>query len=388
MTRFVMAIQKAAEAGAMHSNHAAWLPAKHGTLKTRPAPYTSPRADEIVVCNGAVGINPVDWMTLPLGDIFYPWLKYPAILGTDVAGVVVEVGSGVRRFKIGDRVFGHAVGAEKARNRSQEGAFQLYTVLLERMTSKVPDAISFERAAVLPLGLSTASCAMFQNDYLALQYPAAKATPTGKTLLIWGGSTSVGSNAIQLAVAAGYEVITTASPKNFAYVQGLGASLAFDYRSKTAVADIIKAFKGRSIAGALAIGVGSAAACVQIVAASKGRKFVAMATPAVSFVRAPSGFGRIFWLVPTMTRMIAATSTTMIQARLQNIGAKFVWGGALVDNEICRIIYQDFIAQALTDGRFVPAPAPRVVGHGLDRISAALGIQRSGVSAQKIVVTL
>jgi NADPH:quinone reductase-like Zn-dependent oxidoreductase len=43
--------------------------------------------------------------------------------------------------------------------------------------------------------------------------------PTGKTLLVWGGSTSVGSNAIQLGVAAGYEVVTTASPKNFDYVR-------------------------------------------------------------------------------------------------------------------------------------------------------------------------
>ena len=119
----------------MPTNSAAYLMAKHGKLKVGPAPYTPPKADELVVRNGAIAINPVDWMTIPLGDLFFPWLKYPFILGSDVAGEVVAVGSAVQRFKVGDRVLGHAVGAEKERNRPEEGAFQSYTVLLERMAS-------------------------------------------------------------------------------------------------------------------------------------------------------------------------------------------------------------------------------------------------------------
>jgi NADPH:quinone reductase-like Zn-dependent oxidoreductase len=82
-------------------------------------------------------------------------------------------------------------------------------VLLEDMTSQIPDDLSFEQAAVLPLGLSTAVSGLFLKDQLGLQLPAAdKGEERGKTVLIWGGSTSVGSNAIQLAVATGYEVIT------------------------------------------------------------------------------------------------------------------------------------------------------------------------------------
>jgi NADPH:quinone reductase-like Zn-dependent oxidoreductase len=72
--------------------------------------------------------------------------------------------------------------------------------------------------------MSTAACGLFQEDHLALQRSSALPKPTSKTLLVWGGSTSVGSNAIQLAVAAGYEVFTTASPKNFDYVKKLGAA--------------------------------------------------------------------------------------------------------------------------------------------------------------------
>ena len=92
-------------------------------------------------------------------------------------------------------------------------------------------------------------------------------------------------------------MVTTASPRNFDYVKRLGAREAFDYRSKTVVADIVSALRGREIAGALAIGVGSAAACIDIVGACKGNRFVAMATPPTSFDDVPAGRGRLLRLV-------------------------------------------------------------------------------------------
>lgn len=78
------------------------------------------------------------------------------------------------------------------------------------------------------MGVSVATKALFHRDFLALDLPSASSSPKGETVLIWGGSTSVGSNVIQLAVAAGYEVITTASPGRFEYLRGLGASQVFD----------------------------------------------------------------------------------------------------------------------------------------------------------------
>jgi NADPH:quinone reductase-like Zn-dependent oxidoreductase len=374
--------------GRTPASQAAWLRARRGRLEIGPAPYTPPQSNEIVVRNRAVAINPVDWMALSIGDLFYPWLKYPTVLGSDVAGEVVAVGRAVSRFKLGDRVLGHAVGTQKLRNNPAEGAFQNYTVLLEHMVSPIPETLRYEHAAVLPLGLSTAACGLFQKNHLALQYPSADAKPTGKTLLVWGGSTSVGSNAIQLAVAAGYAVIATASPKNFAYARALGANLVFDYHSQTVVADIIRAFEGRTIAGALAVGVGSARPCLDIVHACKGDKFVSMATPSVSFDRLPGGFRRTFRLVPILAHMIASTSAMMIKARRRKIGMKFIWGSALVDNEVSRIIYGDFLPQALADRRYVPAPDPLIVGHELTDISCALETQKRGVSAKKIVVKL
>jgi hypothetical protein len=99
---------------------------------------------------------------------------------------------------------------------------------------------------------------LFQKDQLALKYPTVPPKPNGEALLIWSGSSSVGRNAIQLATTAGYEVFTTASPKNFEYVKRLGAVQAFDYRSPTVIKDIVNALKNKTLVGAMAIDNGSA----------------------------------------------------------------------------------------------------------------------------------
>ena len=348
----------------MPSNTAAWLTAaKANPLEVKSAPYTSPHENEIVVRNGAVAINPVDWAIQDMGETLFSWIKYPTVLGADVAGEVVEVGSAVSRFKTGDRVLGHAVGLTD--NEASESGFQAYTVLLADMASPIPSTLSYESAAVLPLGLSTAACGLFQKDYLALQYPSVDPKPTGKALLVWGGSTSVGSNGIQLAVAAGYEVITTASSKNFDYVKKLGASQAFDYNSASIVDELIDACKGKNIAGALVIGnvlaagngAAAAAACLEVVDKSKGNKFVALA------MRVPEN-------LPS------------------GVGAKFIFSSSLKDNEVSAVVYGDFLPQALAEGKYIAAPDSHVIGMGLEHIQAAFDVQKKGVSAKKVVVAL
>jgi NADPH:quinone reductase-like Zn-dependent oxidoreductase len=372
----------------MPENKALWLNAKRAPFTVGPAPYTAPRADEIVVRVRAVAVNPMDRLQQSMGDIFTPWMSYPFVLGSDVAGEVVEVGSGGTPLRVGDRVLGFAAGADKRRNRAAEGAFQDYAVVIAQMASRIPDTMSFEDAAVLPLGLSTAACGLFQKDFLAMNAPSAAPARTGKTLLVWGGSTSVGGNAIQLAVAAGYDVITTASPRNFDYVKHLGAREAFDYRSRTSIPDIVAALRGREVAGALAIGAGSAAACIDILGACKGHRFVAMATPPTSFDNVPAGRGRLWRLVPAIARMLAGNIMLTLKARRRGVGAKFIWGSALIANEVGPMIFESFLPAALAESRFVAAPRPTVVGAGLAQIPAALERQRLGVSAAKLVVTL
>jgi len=336
----------------------------------------------------AVAVNPFDRAIQTMGDIITPWISYPFVTGSDLAGEVVEIGSLVTRFRVGDRVLGYAAGADKRRNRAAEGAFQDYAVVLAHMAAPIPDAMAFEDAAVLPLGLSTAACGLFQKNFLAMNAPSAAPAPTGKTLLVWGGSTSVGSNAIQLAVAAGYEVVATASPRNFDYVKRLGAREAFDYRSKTVISDIVSALKGCEIAGALAIGLGSAAPCIDIAGACNGNRFVALATPAASFDNVPAGRGRLRQLAPAAARMIAGNFTLALRARLRGVRTKFIWGSDLIANEVGPMIFEAFLPAALAQSRLVAAPSPTVTGNGLAQIPAALERQRRGVSASKLVVTL
>ena len=296
----------------------------------------------------------------------------------------MEVGSSVTGFKVGDRVVGHAPGTAKKYKKSSMGAFQSYTVLLAHMTTKIPDALSYESAAVLPLGLSTAACGLFQDDQLGLQLPTLPPPkPTGKILLIWGGSSSVGSNAIQLAAAAGYEVITTASPKNFEYVKNLGASQVFDYNSKTVVQDIVNAFGDRTSAGALSVGHGAADACLDVLAKCKGNKFVSMATYPM-----PKQQPQRLVFAKTVYSYLSGLITIWIKSKSRGIGTKFIFGDSLIDNGVGKAIYVDFLPEALAQGSYIAAPDPIVVGKGLEYIQAGFELQRKGVSAQKVVVSL
>lgn len=371
------------------ANTAAWYVAPRTGLKVGPAPYTPPGEGEIVVRNRAVAINPVDWAiaTLPfIGPRVTPWLKLPAVLGEDLAGEVAEVGPGVTRFKVGDRVVAFAAGGNENRHRASEGAFQTYVVVLAHMAAPIPDSLSFEAASVLPLGLSTAACGLFQKDFLALQHPSAEAAPTGKTLLVWGGATSVGCNAIQLAVAAGYEVFATASPHNADYLTSLGASRVFDYHRKGVVDEIVQALRGKTLAGAFAIATGSTSLCLDVVRRAEGAKFVAVAAGPISLTDV--GAGGLLQVLPLMPRMILTGLSDARKARAAGIGTKFIWGGSLVDNEVGPAVFVDYLPQALAEGRFVAAPPAVVVGSGLEAIEAGFKAQRQGVSAKKVVVSL
>ena len=368
----------------MPTNTAAWLDGRYSELTVRPAPYTPPGASDLVIRNRALAINPLDTIKQSSGDFMYRWLPYPMVLGEDVAGEVVEVGSAVTRFRVGDRVLAYAVGMEKGRNHAAEGGFQHYTVAREQLTSPLPDTMAFEDAVVLPLAISTAATALFQQNHLGLRHPTSTAGPTGQAVVVWGGATSVGSNAIQLAVAAGYNVVTTASPHNHERMRALGTSRAFDYASPTVLADIVAALHGMTVAGVLAVGTGSAEPSVAIAAAT-GAKRVALASPSVSFATL-RGVNLAF--VRAMSLLVAGNVALQARCLVHGIRARFVWGSSLMTNEVGPMLWEDFLPAALAEGRYLPTPAAEVVGRGLEQVQPALDALRRGVSARKIVVSL
>jgi NADPH:quinone reductase-like Zn-dependent oxidoreductase len=373
----------------MPTNQAAWLLAKHQPLQVQDAPYTAPRGDEVLVRNRAVAVNPVDWMKPYIGDLMFRWIKYPFVLGSDLAGEVAAVGEAVTDLKVGDRVLAMAAGSCQQRARAAEGAFQAYTLVSRRLASVIPDSMSFEEAVVVPLGVTTAACGLFQSNLLALEKPTAAPPARDQWVVIWGGSTSVGSNAIQLAAAAGYSVVTTASPKNFDYVTGLGAARAFDYNSPTVIADIVAALAGKSVVGALAIGAGSEGACIDVLAQTEGRKFVASCSSPVSFETLFTG-SRL--TLPILLRavmgMLRARGEVTRKSKATGVTSLFFDASSVADNEVGPAIYQDYLPAALAAGRFRPAPPPQVVGVGLDKVQAAFEAQKRGVSAAKVVVSL
>ncbi|KAG5799597.1 hypothetical protein H9Q69_001435 [Fusarium xylarioides] len=181
----------------MPSNNAAWLvAAKTSPLEVKEAPLTEPSPGHILVKNSAIAINPVDIANQYVGIFIQP-SQYPVILGEDVAGTVEAVGPDVTAFKPGDRVLGYATSL--ATKDNAHSAFQEYTVIRAECASKIPEGLSFEQAAVLPLSLATAAWSLFGDVTLAMRYPSLNPKPTGETVVIWGGSSSVGGSAVQLA---------------------------------------------------------------------------------------------------------------------------------------------------------------------------------------------
>ncbi|KAH1508858.1 hypothetical protein KXX29_006132 [Aspergillus fumigatus] len=197
------------------------------------------RNDDILVRTVAVALNPIDWMLLETTPSPH------AIMGHDYAGTVVAVGDSVRElFKVGDRVCGLVKGADNTRRES--GTFAEYIVAKAAIQMKIPDGVSFEDAATVGVGATTAGQCLFGPSCLKLQWPEAPNQIENRdTILVYGGATSAGSWIIQFAKLyahflssndisltvdrAGFTVLTTCSPNNFDLVRQYGAEVVFDY---------------------------------------------------------------------------------------------------------------------------------------------------------------
>ena len=216
-------------------------------MKVDESPMPKAGPGQLVVKNATLAINPADPLMHDNGMFVQTW---PTILGLDVAGEVVEIGEGVTGFTKGQRVLGE--GCRLGSGNLDEAGFQLYTAVAAFMSTPIPDHMSYEDAVVLPLSVSTAAAGLYEADKLALPLPTANSKGGAGTILIWGGSSSVGCSGIQLAKASGLDVISTASKDNFELVKSLGARAVFDYKSSTVVADIVaEVKKGPKVVGCL-----------------------------------------------------------------------------------------------------------------------------------------
>ena len=228
------------------NNQAAWIPAAKARLEVKEAPMPHPAPHEVVIRNYAVAMNPVDAVMQDMDRLVK---AYPSVLGSDSAGEIVAVGTDVTHYAVGDRVV--ATGDVIETGRPSNGAFQLYSATRATMVGKIPSQVSYTEASVLGMAMNTAAAGLYQKENMGLPYPQVPRKSTGKTFLVWGGSASVGSCAVQMAIASGYDVATTASAHNLDYCRSLGAKWAFDHSSSTVVEDIVTALKGKEFGGTL-----------------------------------------------------------------------------------------------------------------------------------------
>jgi NADPH:quinone reductase-like Zn-dependent oxidoreductase len=255
----------------------------------------------------------------------------------------------------------HCIGL--GTGKPENAGFQLFSAVPAILTSKIPEQTSYTEAVVLPLAISTASAGLYQKGYLELPYPTASPKSSGKVILVWGGSSSVGSTAIQLAVASGVQVITTASKHNHEYCSKLGATTVIDYNSSSVADDIVSAIKDT---GAEFAGVYDSISlpetfkhCFEVLQKAGGSKNMATVLPPPE--DKPSGI---------------------------NAQGVFAITIATQHKEVGDAVWQKFVPGAIESGDLRCLPEPLVVGQGLESVQKGLDKNKAGVSAKKVVIEL
>ena len=179
----------------------------------RPRPTPGPT--DLLVQVMAASVNPIDLITRD-GKLrqLLPY-TLPLVLGNDLSGVVLEVGSRVTNFKPGDQIYARL-------ETLRIGAFAEFAVVGESAAAHKPTNLTHAQAASIPLVGLTAYQALLEIGGLKV----------GQKVLVQAGSGGVGTFAIQLARHFGAEVATTVSERNIALVQSLGADVIVNYRTE------------------------------------------------------------------------------------------------------------------------------------------------------------
>lgn len=172
----------------------------------RPAPVPT----EVLVKVAAAGVNPVDWKTRSSGGMLG---SPPFTVGWDVAGVVEELGFGVTRFAVGDRVFG------MPRFPREAGAYAEFVTSPSRQLARIPDRLSDVEAGAMPLGSLTAWQALVDTA----------AVRDGDRVLVHAAAGGVGHLAVQIAKSQGAYVIGTARADDHPFLADLGIDESIDY---------------------------------------------------------------------------------------------------------------------------------------------------------------
>lgn len=318
-----------------------------------------PESNEVVIRNHAIAINPIDSAIQNLG-IIAP--KYPSPLGHDIAGEVYDVGSEVATLKRGDRVMALCDGTFS--REVKYSGFQEYSACSVNCVTKIPDNWTFVQGSVVPLAAATASVGLFNKDSLNLNPPVGGSPKSlGKTLLVWGGASSVGSSAIQLAHAAGYTVAATASSHNFDVLRTLGADILVNYHDENAIEQLVQKLENHEFVGAYVAagddsGIENASKVVSLL---NGVKWVSSAV------------------------VMSPNAKPAVHVEWVDIGYM-----NLTDEvrRCLKLVFTDYLPEALARGEYKKFPPAKVVGRGIEALQEATDINFKRRVAEKTVVEL
>ncbi len=337
---------------------AAILPSKGARLEVSPRPTPTPGPDELLIEVKCVALNPVDYYQRDHG-IFIA--DYPAVLGSDVAGTIIARGASVTAEDLtpGTRV---AVFASTfyEQGAPDYGALQARVVAPAANAVPLPRGMGFAEASVLPMAVETAWAGWYS---IGLARDTKYSAADRKGLLVWGGASSVGSAAVQLARSMGFVVYVTASEKHHAYMKELGASRVFDYKSADVVRQIVRAAKedGVTIQTGYDAVMGALEQCMEVLKDSKGEGMAKLA----SAPRLPDDFPKV-----------------------DGVEVKFVMAPVDVKErtEHFHFVFNVWLKEKLANGEFVPSPKVQLVEGGLEAANEALDELKKGVSGVKLVL--
>ncbi|KAF2172594.1 hypothetical protein M409DRAFT_16558 [Zasmidium cellare ATCC 36951] len=346
----------------MGKHIAALAPEKQQTLALQERDTPEPGPNEILVEVKALAFNPVDFYQRDFG--FPPVPAYPAVFGSDVAGIVTKRGSNVNGGSPppGSRVVAFASSFYQNGNPNY-GAFQRYVLAQAEGVTALPENISFEQGASLPLAVLTALTA-----YTTVGIPlSTRHTPEDKqAIIIWGAASSVGTLAVQSAKSLGFTVYATASAKNHSYIKELGADHVFDYSDSNVAASMIEQIKkdGVKMQTAHVVCTGGLEPTLEILKATKDSSVPAKVSHS-----------------PLLPEDHPTLDNTEIKFNFPSMD-KEVRDAHIADS------FQGWLADGLKAGTVVPSPPVEVVGQGFESVNKALDAVKAGVSCKKIAISI
>ena len=328
-----------------------------GVLEIIHRPTPTPGPHDILIQVKSIALNPVNHFQRDHG--FPPIERYPTVIGSDIAGTVISVGSSVPSDapKPGARVAAFAPTFYMS-GLPDYGAFQTCVLVPAVNVVPLPAKVSFNEGSLLPMAVMTAWNGWYT---IGLAHDTAYTAKDKQGMLVWGGASSVGSAAVQVAKLMGFHVYVTASEKHHEYLKGLGASKVFDYKRKDVVEDIVKAAKADGVS------------------LQRGYNAAGELKPCLDVLKEFKGTG--------VAKLASAVLVPEDAPKEEGVEAKFVLPPSGQERiEYNQFVFTVWLKEKLETGEFVPSPKIQVIEGGLESINKGLDALKEGVSGVKLVL--